>query len=182
MPDLQDKGFIVKSLNYSETSLIITWITKRHGIISTIAKGARRSKQKLYSKTDLFYEALLTFRSSTHDNSPYLHQLIDIELINQNKHVSKSYQHLLAATVYFELINHLVEQQTPVPELYDLFTKAIEYLDKKAPSKQILHRYERHLYMALGLDNGTQSIQKIRQRYYQKIPKSLLNLEKDFSS
>ena len=180
MPDIQDNGIIVQSLNYSETSLILTWFTERHGVISTLAKGARRPKQKLQGKTDLFYQATLTYRPAKENSSSHLHHLKEIEIISQHNHIKKSYQNLLAATAYYELISHLVEHNTPIPEFYDLFNKAIHYLSRKPPSPKILHRYERRLYQLLGLDDGNLPLEVIRKRSFYQLPKSLTTLEKIF--
>jgi DNA repair protein RecO (recombination protein O) len=51
---MEDSGIILRRLPYSETSYILSWLTERHGLIRTLAKGAARPKQPLYGKTDLF--------------------------------------------------------------------------------------------------------------------------------
>ena len=45
------EGIIVKDASYSETSKLLTLITKEHGIINLLAKGAKTLKSPLRSTT-----------------------------------------------------------------------------------------------------------------------------------
>ena len=48
------EGFIISEKTYKESSKIINIITKEYGVISLIAKGAKRLKSNLRSATDIF--------------------------------------------------------------------------------------------------------------------------------
>lgn len=169
MDRIHDNGIIVRSTRFSETSLILTWFTRDSGIISTMAKGALRPKQKLFGKADLFYRADLHYLRSPKSQ---LHRLLEIDLLDQNTHVRKSYLNLLASTYYYELAATLMEKNTPVPEIYLLFEKALAYLALKTVTIQILHHYERRLYQIMGYDDGKQPLEKIRQNLDLRPPAS----------
>lgn len=47
MKQLVDDGFVLQRRDYGEADRIITCLTKTHGVITAIAKGARKSKSKL---------------------------------------------------------------------------------------------------------------------------------------
>ena len=51
------QGTIIRRIPLTESSMIVTWCTKDHGLLKTVAKGARRPKSQFSGKLDLFYEA-----------------------------------------------------------------------------------------------------------------------------
>ncbi|MEM9399256.1 MAG: DNA repair protein RecO [Verrucomicrobiota bacterium] len=173
---IQDTGIIVHTRRYSETSLILTWLTHHHGIITTMAKGALRKKQKNYPHLDLFYEARIQFSKST---SSQLHSLTEALVQSQNSYLQKNYTALLTASCYYDLISSLAEKDTPITELFELYIKAVHYLDKASPSVKILEHFERRLYQMLGLDDGNQPLLRTRQRCFSSgMPESYAKLMK----
>ena len=54
-------GIILRTRPFTETSLVVEWLTEDAGRISTVAKGARRPKSPFIGKLDLFYEADFSF-------------------------------------------------------------------------------------------------------------------------
>ena len=59
--------------------MIVTWCTIEHGILKTVAKGARRPKSPFFGKIDLFFEAEFEIARSKKSD---LHALRDISIIN----------------------------------------------------------------------------------------------------
>jgi DNA repair protein RecO (recombination protein O) len=57
-------GFILRTRTFTETSLIVQWVTADLGRMATVAKGARRPKSPFLGKLDLFYEADFSFQRS----------------------------------------------------------------------------------------------------------------------
>jgi DNA repair protein RecO (recombination protein O) len=54
-------GLILRTRPFTETSLIVQWLTADFGRLSTIAKGARRTKSPFAGKLDLYYLAEFSF-------------------------------------------------------------------------------------------------------------------------
>ncbi|MGI8966741.1 MAG: DNA repair protein RecO, partial [Limisphaerales bacterium] len=52
MSDERARGLIIRVRPLTETSFIICWLTPNFGRISTVAKGARRSKSPFRGKLD----------------------------------------------------------------------------------------------------------------------------------
>ncbi|MDX1590931.1 MAG: DNA repair protein RecO, partial [Balneolaceae bacterium] len=44
---VKTEAIVLRSINFQETSLIVTLFTRKHGKVAVIAKGARRPKSKL---------------------------------------------------------------------------------------------------------------------------------------
>ena len=55
--DESAQGIILRVRPLTETSLIVHWLTAKHGRLSTVAKGARRTKSALRGKIDLLFDA-----------------------------------------------------------------------------------------------------------------------------
>ena len=66
----QTPAILLRKVRWSETSLIVTWITERFGTLRTVARGALRPKSPLAGRLDLFYDAeislVLNRRSDLH--------------------------------------------------------------------------------------------------------------------
>ena len=52
---MKTRGTLIRRSPLTETSLIVHWCTHDHGIVKTVAKGARRPKSLFAGKLDLFY-------------------------------------------------------------------------------------------------------------------------------
>ena len=60
----QPPQFSCEKCPWSETSLIVTWLTERFGTVRTVARGARRPKSEFAGMLDLFYGADIAFSFS----------------------------------------------------------------------------------------------------------------------
>jgi DNA repair protein RecO (recombination protein O) len=61
MKTLVDHAIILSRIDYQEADRILTMLTKDHGKITVIAKGARKSKSKLAGGIELFSSNQITF-------------------------------------------------------------------------------------------------------------------------
>lgn len=61
MKTVVDQAIILKRINYGEADRILTLLTRNHGKISAIAKGARRPKSKLAGGLELLSVSSLSF-------------------------------------------------------------------------------------------------------------------------
>jgi DNA repair protein RecO (recombination protein O) len=175
---MEDNGIILRRLPYSETSYILSWLTEQHGLIRTLAKGAARPKQSFYGKTDIFLQGRVCWIPSSRSQ---LHVLKEVSIEHVNRELARSYTSLLAATYFGEVIELLAEPQTPIPEIYDLFNKALGYLQEKPASELLVERFERKLLDILGLNHGEKSIEQLRRHAYPHQPKTYRQLKEELA-
>jgi DNA repair protein RecO (recombination protein O) len=173
---MEDQGIILRRMPYSETSCILSWLTEQHGLIRTLAKGAAKPKQAFYGKTDIFLQGRVCWIPSSHSQ---LHVLKEISIEHANRELTQSYASLLTATYFGEIIELLAESQTPIPDIYDLFGKALGYLQEKPASNLLVERFERKLLGILGLNHGEKSIGQLRCHAYPRQPKTYHRLMKE---
>ena len=141
-------GIILRTRLLTETSLIVNWLTPDFGRISTVAKGARRTKSPFRGKLDLFYEADFSFRRSRRSE---LHTLREVVLRETNAMLRTELGYLQQASYCSTLIEQTTETQTPLPEVYKLFRDVIHALPKHPPKPRMVFAFELKLLEILGL-------------------------------
>lgn len=177
MSHIQDHGVIVHCLPYSETSVIAIWMTEGHGILRTLAKGARRPKQALFGKVDVYRQGHLGFKLS---RSSQLHTLLDFQPERLYGGVAANYGRSLCAAYFYEIIARLTEPQHAQPEIHQLYLKALDYLDQKDATRVLVERFEKRLFEHLGLYETSQSARVLRNRLLHPLPKTWKRLEEQF--
>jgi DNA repair protein RecO (recombination protein O) len=141
-------GIILRTRPLTETSLIVNWLTPTFGRISTVAKGARRTKSPYRGKLDLFYEADFSFQRSRRSE---LHTVREVVLRETNATLRTELGYLQQASYCATLIEQATETQTPLPEIYELFRGFIHALPKHPPKPRMIFALELKLLETLGL-------------------------------
>lgn len=141
-------GLILRTRPFTETSLIVNWLTREFGRISTVAKGARRTKSPFRGKLDLFYEADFSFHRSSRSE---LHTLREVVLVETNPAIRQDLGYVRQASYCAALIEQTTETQTPIPEIYELFFGFLRALPQQPPRPRTVFAFELKLLEALGL-------------------------------
>lgn len=145
-------AILLRRTKLSETSFIITWLTADHGLVKTVAKGARRPKSPFAGRLDLFFEADIQFVRSRRSE---LHALHELMLGSTHDALRQSYLRLELAAHFVELIELTSVADHPIPEVFDLLRRALRFLDSREPSRRALLHFERELARVLGLIDDT---------------------------
>jgi DNA repair protein RecO (recombination protein O) len=141
-------GLILRTRLFTETSLIVNWLTPDFGRISTVAKGARRAKSSFRGKLDLFYEGDFSFQRSRRSE---LHTLREVVLRETNAALRHELGYLRQAAYCATLIEQTTETQTPLPEIYELFSGFLRALPQQPPRPRTIFAFEFKLLQILGL-------------------------------
>ena len=108
------EGIIITEKAYSETSKIIDVITKDHGIISILAKGARTLKSPFGSSSTKLTHGY--FNIVYKENK--LSTLKEIDVINYYKNIKKDITKISYASYILELVEQVIKQVNN-EEVYD---------------------------------------------------------------
>ncbi len=141
-------AILLRRNRYSETSLIVTWLTQGHGKIKTLARGALRPKNAFFGALDLFFEAEIAFARSSRSE---IHTLREVALRDPHDGLRREYGRVELASYFVELLEQVTEPEHPVPELYDLLRRALGYLEAHSPSRKALLHFESELARLLGI-------------------------------
>jgi DNA repair protein RecO (recombination protein O) len=146
-------GLILRTRPFTETSLIVNWLTPELGRLSTVAKGARRTKSPFRGKLDLFYEADFSFHRSRKSE---LHTLREVVLVETNPAIRQELGYVRQASYCSALIEQTTETQTPIPEIYELFFSFLRALPQQPPRPRTIFAFEFKLLQILGLTPDVQ--------------------------
>lgn len=118
------EGIIIKEKAYSETSKIIDIITKKYGIISVLAKGARTLKSPLRSSsTKMTYGIFnIIYKEGR------LSTLKEIDVINFYKNIKKDIIKISYASYILELVEQVIKQ-TKNEEIYENLINSLEKIE-----------------------------------------------------
>ena len=152
--DERDEGIILRVRPLTETSLIIVWLAREQGLISTVAKGARRPKSTFIGKLDLYYAAHFTFQRSRRSE---LHNLREVQLDATHEQLRHDLGWLNQAAYAGALIEHTSERETPLPEQYELLLEFLRELPKTPASPATIFRLEIELFELLGISPDLES-------------------------
>jgi DNA repair protein RecO (recombination protein O) len=130
----------------TESSLLVTWFSREFGKLKTLAKGARRPKNPMRGKIDLFYlDEILFLRSRRSD----LHLLHDCFLENPQKKLRESVPLLTAASYVCEMVDAVTVAEDANAKIFDLLVITLKLLPKRL-NPAVLIWFELHLLGAAG--------------------------------
>ena len=150
----QTTGIILRTYPLTETSVVAQWLTKDHGRIATVARGARRPKSPFRGKLDLFYEGHLSFQRSRRSE---LHMLRELELTHTHPVLRQDLGCLNQAAYCAALIEQTSERETPVPELFMILKEFLDGLPTMAVAPRTVFAFELKLLVQMGLDASAEA-------------------------
>ena len=162
-------GIVIRLGKLGDTSFIVHWCTMQAGLIKTVAKGARRPKSPFAGKLDLFLEGELEW---VRNRKSDLHVLKEVAVIDFKQELRTSYARTALAAYFGQLLERVVERDHPVPELFDLLARALDYLKGAPPSRKLLLRYERRVAERLGVGHEGANAAAALERAFGGLPKA----------
>ena len=108
------QAIIIRLTRLTDTSLIVHWFTENHGLVKTVAKGARRPKSPFAGKLDLFFGGEIAVTQARRGD---LHSLREISISDWREGVRRSYVSTLLAGYCCQLLEAAVEPEHPDQQL-----------------------------------------------------------------
>ena len=120
------EGIILRLHPLTDSSLIVTWLTRDRGRVKTVAKAARRPNSPFAGQLDLFYVATFSFAESRRSE---LHTLREMKLVRQPGRLRHDYAVLKTASKLAEYLNKSLEPEFRDPELYEMCKNYLQSLE-----------------------------------------------------
>ncbi len=133
------EGIVIKQTDFSETSRVVTFYTRDHGKISTVAKGARRLKGPFEAAIDLLAASRIVF---IRKSSSSLDILTEAQFISRFRPNGRSLGSLYGGYYVAELLLGLTEEYDPHPVLYDEAIRVLACLSEDTDEKLPVLRFE----------------------------------------
>jgi len=148
-------AILLRKTPWSETSLIITWLTEKFGTVRTVARGARKAGNPFAGKLDLFFRAEISFILSRRGDLHTLREAGAVTTFDVGRAGSAGFY---LAAYFAELSGQAAPPMHPAPEIFDLLRRAIEYLQMTPASEKALEHFERELCRMLGVHDTTGAV------------------------
>jgi DNA repair protein RecO (recombination protein O) len=142
------EAIVIRLTRLTDTSLIVHWFTQDHGLVKTVAKGARRAKSPFSGQLDLFFGGEITFTQARRGD---LHILREVAIRDWREGLRLHYDSTLLAAYCCQLMESAVEPEHPEPGFYDLLKRALNHLGSSPPRLRALRHFETELARLLGV-------------------------------
>lgn len=147
MPAEKAEAIVLRTVDFSETSLVVTLFTREFGKVHGLAKGGRRLKGPFESALDLLAHVRIVFLRKSSDA---LDLLTESKLVRRFRPAGHDLASLYAGYYVAELLGELTHDYDPHPELFDLAIESLEALSSGAKVADRVLRYELGALRLLG--------------------------------
>jgi DNA repair protein RecO (recombination protein O) len=139
MPSEKSHAIVLKVVEFSETSCVVTLFTEHFGKVGALAKGARRPKGPFEGAIDLLALIRIVFLRKSSDS---LDLLTEAKLERRFRSAQRDLARLNAGYYVAELLTELTERGDPHPALFQAADQTLLNLDIGAPLLETIVRFE----------------------------------------
>jgi DNA repair protein RecO (recombination protein O) len=139
MPTEKATALVLRTVEFSETSLVATLMTREFGKLGVLAKGARRLKSPFESALDLLCLCRIVF---VRKSSEALDLLTEAKLLRRFRPAGRDLSSLYGGYYVAELLLELTDEYDPHPELFDLADETLAALSAGENVAKRLARFE----------------------------------------
>lgn len=172
------RAILIRMHPLTDTSLIVHWLTEDHGLVRTVAKGARRPKSAFYGRLDLFFGGEIQYQRAKRGD---LHALREVVIDQWREGLRNTYVSLLLAGYWCRLLSAVLEPEHPDPELFGLLRRGLDHAETEGPSRRAMLHFERELVRILGIAHESRPAVEILRENLGKLPESRDELWERFS-
>jgi DNA repair protein RecO (recombination protein O) len=147
MASEKTQAIVLRVVEFSETSLVVTLFTEHFGKIGALAKGARRPKGPFEGALDLLALVRIVFLRKS---SEALDLLTEAKLWRRFRSAQRDLSRLYAGYYVAELLSELTDNGDPHPELFALADETLLALDTGGPVAPAVLRFELAALRLLG--------------------------------
>jgi len=132
-------AIVLKVVEFSETSCVVTMFTEDFGKVGALAKGARRPKGPFEGAIDLLALIRIVFLRKS---SEALDLLTEAKLERRFRSAQRELARLNAGYYVAELLTELTERGDPHPALFQAADRTLIAIDSGAPLAETILRFE----------------------------------------
>ena len=147
MASEKSQAIVLRVIDFSETSAVVTLFTSDFGKITALAKGARRPKGPFENALDLLALVRVLFLRKSSDA---LDLLTEARLERRFRSAGRDLTRLYAGYYLAELLMEMTDNHDPHPELFAAADQALHALDTDAPLAATVLQFELTALRLLG--------------------------------
>jgi DNA repair protein RecO (recombination protein O) len=131
----KDAGFLLRKIPYSESSFILKAFTRRHGLVSLMAKGARRPNSRWRGLLEPVLQLQLLFPGFSRSEIRFLGE---VSLLRDFPGLREDPAKLGLARVFAEVLLRYAPSESDAEGFHDLLVAAQEGLEESSPERGAL--------------------------------------------
>jgi len=168
-------AFILHGRDFRDTSRLLDVFTLDYGRVTLVAKGARSQRSKLQGILQPFAPLLISWSGKG-----------DVQTLTGAESVKSTIQlsgkQVMSAYYINELLQRLMTQHDPHPELFEIYKNTLESF-LKDNDELVLRRFEKHLLAEIGyglnfeVESDTGAALAIDEKYYYDIEKGPVSIK-----
>ena len=149
MTDFSSDAVLLRRIEYGDYDYIITFLSKKVGKISVIAKNAKKSIRRFQGSLDMFsfMNVQVSFPKKKKNALPVL---FNVDLVDPFEKIRVDVEKTGYASYWMEIINFYLEEQKPQPSLFKLLLFSLDALNLDLISKQVINLLFQIRFMSIS--------------------------------
>ncbi len=142
------QAIVLRTVPNGNTSRIVTWLTRDHGRIATIIKGAQRPRSLFLGQLDLFYTCELLYYTRSRGD---LHIARECSPAKIRAHLRHDWRACALASYATDLALRIAPPQAPQWRVYRWLEAVLDDVNQPGSSSSLMIWHELKLLTELGL-------------------------------
>ncbi|MCF6092818.1 DNA repair protein RecO [Microaerobacter geothermalis] len=139
------EGIVIRSVDYGEGNKIITLYTREWGKIGAMARGAKKTKSRLSSVSQVLTHGIYLLHTGSQ-----LGNISQGEIISSFQEIRQDLTKTSYALYYFELMDRLTEERERNTDLFELLLTTLQYLSAGKDEEILTRIFEVKILQASG--------------------------------
>ena len=142
-------AIVLRARPYGESDSIVSFLTEKHGKITGIAKGAKRSRKRFVNSLEPFSLVNLRFQDRPHSNLVFI---VSADLLLGFKNLISSLEKIACASYMVEVTDGLIGDRDENPLVFHLLKNSLDFLADRGASPLVLTSFELKLLRLTGYE------------------------------
>jgi len=146
---LKTAAFVLRTLPYSESDLIVSFYSHDFGKIKGIAKGAKRSKKRFANVFEPFSLANIIFTRKSRDMMAFIEAC---DIIDHYPAIRQDMEKTLIASYFIDLTDHFSPEGKKNEKIFQLLQDFLILLEREKASDALVRFFEMRLLKLTGFE------------------------------
>ncbi len=146
---LKTTGFVLRTLSYGESDLIVTFLSSEFGKLKGIAKGAKRSKKRFANVFEPFSLTNIIFTRKSRDMLAFIETC---EIVNHYDTIRLDLEKTLMASYFIDLTDHFSPEGKKNESVFELLRTFLALLSAQKASDALVRFFEIRLLKLAGFE------------------------------
>jgi DNA repair protein RecO (recombination protein O) len=142
-------GFVLRTLSYGESDLIVTFLSNEFGKLKGIAKGAKRSKKRFANVFEPFSLTNIIFTRKSRDMLAFIDAC---EIIDHYDAIRLDLGKILIASYFIDLADHFSPEGKKNEKVFELLQAFLALLGSQKASDALVRFFEMRLLKLAGFE------------------------------